>query len=229
MTAPQDRATIEPRDTPESWPIRRHEMLASGRVMSFVRDEIEAPDGSTFSRQWCTHPGAVAVIALNERDEVAVVHQYRHPAAMKLVEPPAGLLDHDHEDWLLAAQRELAEEALLAADDWRVLVDILASPGGVQESIRIYLARGLHEAPRPDGFVVEDEEADMGLGWLGVDTLVEAAFAGDVQSPTLVAGVLALQTARLTGRLDTLRRPDAPWPAREVWQQRTEEIRRLEQ
>lgn len=219
---------IEPRDTPASWPIRHHEVLGSGRVMRFVQDEIEAPDGGTFTRQWCTHPGAVAIIAVNEHDEIAVVHQYRHPAAMKLVEPPAGLLDHEDEDWLLAAQRELAEEALLEARDWRVLADILASPGGVQESIRIYLARDLREAPRPDGFVVEDEEADMGLGWLSLDVLVEAIFAGDVQSPTLVAGVLALQTARLTGRVDALRPADAPWPAREVWQQRTGELRRLE-
>ena len=211
------RPDIEPYDQPETWPVIERRVLGRGRVSDFVEDDIQAPDGVRFTRQWLTHPGAVAVIALRDDHRVAVIHQYRHPVAMRLVEPPAGLLDADGEDWLPAAQRELAEEAMLGADDWRVLVDIASSPGGVAETIRIYLARGLHRAERPDGFEVEHEEAHMDLGWVSLADLVDAVYAGHVQSPTMVAGVLALQAAEATGRLDSLRPADAPWPARDVW------------
>lgn len=214
------RPEIEPYDQPENWTVTERRVLGRGRVCDFVEDDIQAPDGVGFTRQWLTHPGAVAIIALRDDGRVAVVHQYRHPVAMRLVEPPAGLLDAAGEDWLVAAQRELAEEAMLRADDWRVLVDIFSTPGGVAETIRIYLARGLHQADRPDGFEVEHEEAHMDIGWVALADLVDAAFAGHVQSPTMVTGVLALQAAQATGRLDSLRPAHAPWPAREVWEAR---------
>lgn len=217
-----------PLDRPEAWTIDEHRVLGTGRVCSFVEDDIVPPSGERFTRQYLTHPGAVAVIALDEDDRVAVVHQYRHPVAMKLVEPPAGLLDAEGESFLAAAQRELAEEALLKADDWRVLVDIFTTPGGCEESIRIYLARGLSAAPRPDGFVVEDEEAHMDISWVGLDELVEQILAGHIQSPSMVSGAMALQAARLSGRLDQLRAADAPWPARDQWAARVAERRAME-
>lgn len=217
-----------PLDRPESWLIAAHRVLGTGRVCSFVEDDITPPSGDQFTRQYLTHPGAVAVMALDEQNRVAVVHQYRHPVAMKLVEPPAGLLDADGESFLSAAQRELAEEALLRADDWRVLVDIFTTPGGCEESIRIYLARGLAAAPRPDGFVVEDEEAHMSISWVDLAELVDEVFAGRVQSPSMVSGTLALQTAMLSGRLDSLRPADAPWPARDIWAERVAQRASLE-
>ncbi|WP_316668795.1 NUDIX hydrolase [uncultured Propionibacterium sp.] len=211
-------------DSTEHWPILSHEVRAVGRVCSFVEDEVRLPDGGTMRRQWVTHPGAVAVMALDELGRVAVVHQYRHPVAARLVEPPAGLLDVAGEDPVAAARRELAEEAMLAAEDWRVLIDPFTSPGGLQESIRVYLARGLHRAPRPDGFVVEDEEIDMGISWKPLDELVEDVYAGRVHNPSMVSGTLALALAIAQGRLDSLRPADAPWPARANQTARDEEI-----
>lgn len=218
-----------PVDQPESWRIAQHRLLAQGRVCGFVEDDIVPPSGEQFTRQYMTHPGAVAVMALDDQGRVATVHQYRHPVAMKLTEPPAGLLDHQDEDYLVAAQRELAEEALLRADDWRVLVDVFTTPGGCEESIRIYLARGLQESPRPDGFVVEDEEAHMDINWVDLDELVDAILAGQIQSPSMISGTMALKTAMLTGKLDELRPADAPWPARELWKARVAERARQEE
>lgn len=213
-------------DHAESWQVSRHEVRATGRVCDFINDTVTSPSGETFDRQYVTHPGAVGIIALDENDRVAVVRQYRHPVGMVLVEPPAGLLDVEGEDWLSAARRELAEEAMLAADDWRVLVDLCTTPGGCQETLRIYLARGLRSAPRPDGFVLEGEEVDMTVGWEPLDDLVDAVLAGHCQSPTLVAGVTSLALARATGRIDDLRPADCPWPIREGWKQRQGELER---
>jgi 8-oxo-dGTP pyrophosphatase MutT (NUDIX family) len=215
-------------DRPEHWPILSHRVEASGRVCGFVEDVVRRPDGQTMTRQWVTHPGAVAIIAMDEQGRVAVVDQYRHPVAMRLVEPPAGLLDIQDEPELEAARRELAEEAMLAADTWQVLVDCLTSPGGLNESIRVYLATGLHRAPRPDGFVVEDEELDMGVDWIDLDELVAKIYAGKISSPTMISGALALSLALAQGRLDSLRPADAPWPARQIRRDRFDEINALD-
>ncbi|WP_052460055.1 NUDIX domain-containing protein [Tessaracoccus massiliensis] len=202
-------------DEPMKWPVYSREVLGTGRVSSFVEEEIETPSGETIARQFITHPGAVAVVAWREEtDEVAVLRQYRHPVGMELVEIPAGLLDVDGEDWLLGAQRELAEEVELAADRWDVLIDITTTPGSSEESLRIYLARDVRPAARPDGFVLEGEEAHMTWEWVPRQDLVDEILAGRCQSPSLVSGVLAFETARLSGRLEELRPADAQWPIR---------------
>ena len=175
-------------DRPEDWPVLDRQVKATGRVQDFVEDRVLTPSGEQIVRQWVEHPGAVAVMAMDDQGRLAVVHQYRHPVGYRLVEPPAGILDHAGESGVSAARRELAEEARLAASDWRTLVDIFTSPGGLQESIRIFLARDLSPTERPDGFVVDGEEADMCLYWLPLEHLVELIYRGEVQSPTMVAG-----------------------------------------
>lgn len=197
-----------------SWPVTRHESVVDVGVFGFLTDTVTAPDGASLQRSYLRHPGAVAVVALDQDHNVVVLHQYRHPVGMRMVELPAGLTDVAGEDWLLAAQRELAEEALLAADDWRVLVDFCCSPGSTQESIRVFLARGLHATARPEGFVVEGEEADMAVSRVPLAELVAAIFSGQMQNPALVIGVLALWAAR--DDLDALRPADAPWLARQA-------------
>ena len=202
-------------DETMSWPVISRAVLGAGRVSSFVDEQVETPSGHLIDRQYLTHPGAVAVVAWQESsDEIAVLRQYRHPVKMELVEIPAGLLDLDGEDWLLAAQRELAEEAELQAGRWDVLVDMVTTPGACEESLRIYLARDLSGASRPDGFVLEGEEAHMTWEWVDRAELVDAVLAGNCQSPTLVAGVMALEVARLSDRLDRLRPTSAEWPIR---------------
>ena len=204
-----------PFDQPMSWPVRSREVLGTGFVSSFVDEEVETPSGEIMRRQYVTHPGAVGVVAWREdTDDVAVVRQYRHPVRMELVEIPAGLLDLDGEEYVVAAQRELAEEAELAADRWEVLVDTCTTPGACEETLRIFLARGLRPADRPEGFVLEGEEAHMTWEFVPRADLVDAVLGGLCQNPSLVAGILALETARLSGRLDDLRPADAPWPIR---------------
>lgn len=212
----RELAPSEVADAPMSWPIASHRVLGRGAVSDFVNDTVVTPNGSRMERQYTLHPGAVGVIAWDADDRIAVVRQYRHPVGFQLTEPPAGLLDADGETWLSAAQRELAEEAGLSAGRWQVLVDLFTTPGANQESLRIYLARELADTAAPTGFVADHEEADMEVCWAARAYLVEAVLAGQLQNPTMVAGILALEVARLSGRLDALRDEAAPWPARTV-------------
>ncbi|SDS27421.1 ADP-ribose pyrophosphatase [Friedmanniella luteola] len=207
-------AAAELADVPLAWPVEGSTVLGHGHIADFRQDQIRTPDGSLITREYLQHPGAVAVIALDAEERVALVRQYRHPVRHRLVEPPAGLLDVDGEDYLAAVQRELAEEVDLAAGEWHVLVDQFSTPGIVGESVRVYLARDLRGTAAPDGFVREGEEADMDVVWAPLSDLVDAVLAGRLHNPSLVSGVLAAEAARSRGWA-SLRPADAPWPARE--------------
>jgi 8-oxo-dGTP pyrophosphatase MutT (NUDIX family) len=202
-------------DAPEAWPVTSTAVLASGQVAQFIQDQITTPDGELIAREYIQHPGAVGVIALDDELRIALVRQYRHPVRHRLIEPPAGLLDVAGEDYLLTAQRELAEEVGLAATSWRVLVDLFTTPGMVGEALRIYLARDLGQAAAPDGFSRHGEEAHMDTVWASLADVVDAILDGRLHNPTVVAGALAAWAALQRDGFATLRPPDAPWPARD--------------
>jgi ADP-ribose pyrophosphatase len=183
-------------DQPGSWPVRQSAVRYRATVVDVREDEIEAPDGSRHRRDVVEHRGAVAVVAIDEQDRVLVLHQYRHPVAATLVELPAGLLDVPDEDPVEAARRELAEEALLAAERWSPLVEVATSPGISDERVQIYLAEQLSEVPVPDGFVPHGEEASMVAGWAPLDELVAAIVNRRVADGLLIAGILTLYARR---------------------------------
>jgi 8-oxo-dGDP phosphatase len=198
-------------DTEASWEVRDTQVRYSGPVASLRTDAVVVPGDGTAQRDVVEHPGAVGVIALDDDGRVLVLRQYRHPVGRLLWEPPAGILDVAGEPPLEAARRELYEEAHHQASDWRVLVDAYTSPGISDESIRIYLARGLATV---DGeqHAREHEEADMPLAWVPLDVLVPRILAGRLHNPLLVMGVLAVRAALDAGELDDLRPADASWP-----------------
>ncbi|QIS11319.1 NUDIX domain-containing protein [Nocardia arthritidis] len=151
----------------------------SGAILALRLDKVAMPGGKVVEREVVEHHGAVAVLAVDDADNVVLIRQYRHPVGARLLELPAGLLDVPGEDPLTAARRELAEETGLAARDWSVLVDVALSPGFTDEALRVYLASGLSETDRPEP---EFEEADLELVRLPVAEAVRAALAG--RSPT---------------------------------------------
>ncbi|BAU82257.1 ADP-ribose pyrophosphatase [Streptomyces laurentii] len=204
---------MQVQDTPEEWRITATATPFTGNKTSVRTDDVVMPDGRVARRDYQVHPGSVAVLALDEQDRVLLLKQYRHPVRQKLWEIPAGLLDVPGENPLHAAQRELYEEAHVKAEDWRVLTDVYTTPGGCDEAVRIFLARGLSEA---DGerFEVSEEEADMEYARVPLAELVRGVLAGELHNNCLVVGVLSLAAARAADALDTLRPADAPWPAR---------------
>ena len=185
----------------------------TGRVFSIRTDRLRMPDGTESDRDIVAHPGAVAVLALDDEDRVVMVRQFRQPVGQLLDELPAGLLDVAGEPALVGAERELFEEAALRADIWHVLIDLYTSPGMTDEAIRIYLARGLRDVPAADRYVGFDEEATMTLHRVPLEHAVSDVFAGRVTNAAAVAGILAAATGRAAGWTG-LRPADAFWPAR---------------
>jgi 8-oxo-dGTP pyrophosphatase MutT (NUDIX family) len=199
-------------DRPERWPVVGSVERFTGRVVTVRTDTVRMPDGALADRDVVAHPGAVGVIALDERGRVLVVQQYRHPAGHLLWEAPAGILDVPGENPWHTAQRELYEEGHHRASHWRVLVDLMTSPGMTDEVVRIYLARDLAGVPDEERHAGQDEEADMPVAWVPVEELVRRILAGELHNPTLLSGVLALHAALAGDGLDTLREAGAPWP-----------------
>jgi ADP-ribose pyrophosphatase len=173
-----------------------------------VRRDVFRLDDHEITREYVDHTGAVAVLALDEHDRVLLIKQYRHPVRMRDWELPAGLLDITGEDPLLAAQRELAEEADLVAQQWSLLCEFVTSPGGSNEAIRVYLAREVSAAP--DVFTRTEEEAGIEVRWVALDDLVDAVLARDVQNAIVGIAALAAQAAR-SRDWQTLAEADEPW------------------
>ena len=183
------------------------EIVFDGRVWNIRRDTFEL-DGNQITREYMDHPGAVAVLALDERDRVLLIKQYRHPIRMRDWELPAGLLDIAGEPALVAAQRELAEEADLVAENWMLLSEFMTSPGGSSEMIRVFLARGVSAVPVT--FARTEEEAGIELRWVPLDDVVDAVLSRDLQNSILAIAVLLAAAARARG-WHTLGDPHSPW------------------
>lgn len=196
-------------DEPAALPGGDPELIHEGYIMDLVAREVDLGAGGRVRREYLRHPGAVAVVALNDDGEVLLLRQYRVPVAAYLWEVPAGLLDAPGESLVAAAQRELAEEADLRATTWHTLADYATSPGGSDERIRVFLARGLSEVPEDQRHQREAEEFGMQQRWVGLDDAVDAVAEGRVHNPSTVIGVLAARTARSRGWAG-LRPADAP-------------------
>ena len=114
----------------------------SGIFLKMKRDTVSLPDGQQAVREYLTHPGAVAIVALLDDGRVLLERQYRYPIAKACIEIPAGKLD-PNENPLLCAQRELAEETGYTAKKWSYIRRIHPVISYSTEFIDIYLAEGL--------------------------------------------------------------------------------------
>lgn len=184
----------------------------NGRIWSVRRDRVQVGEQQV-ERDILLHLGAVAVVALDDEDRILLIRQYRHPVGMSLFETPAGLLDVPGEEPWITAQRELAEETGYGAKVWHVLVDLMNSPGGSSEAIRIYLARDLKQLPEGRTHTGEAEEHHLPRAWVPLTQARDLVLAGSLQNPTTVAGVLAA-CAHRDVRWQQLRPADAPWHSR---------------
>jgi 8-oxo-dGDP phosphatase len=201
---------VRHRDEAGSWPVTDSTVLAVGKVVTLRRDSVQMPDGSLVGREVVEHPGAVAVVAIDDQDRVLMIRQYRHPAGAALWEIPAGLRDVTGEPLLATAQRELLEEAGCQAADWRLLVDYLSSPGISTERLRIFLATGLTVVPAAEReYVPEHEEAYLTVAWVPLAAAVQGALAGDLHNGVAIVGILSAYLARGEG-FRTLRQAGEP-------------------
>jgi ADP-ribose pyrophosphatase len=175
------------------------DLLHRGRYLSLRIDTIERADGSRARREIVGHPGAVAIVAIDADDRVALVRQWRVAAGTALLEIPAGTLDVDAatdevEDPDVAAARELEEETGLRAGTWRRLTSFWTAPGFATELMHLYLATDL--APAVDERLGPDEDERLELVWQAFDEAVAAAARGVLADAKSIVGLLLVDHLR---------------------------------
>ena len=155
--------------------------LFAGGFLELRRDTVRLPDGSSATREFIQHPGAVAVIPILDDGRLVLVRQHRYPVAKVLLEWPAGKRDA-HESTLACAMRELREETGYSAREWAYAGEIHNAAAYSTESIWLWFARGLQAGPTrlDDGEFVETvtlgldelQALDAGGGLPDVKTLI---------------------------------------------------------
>jgi ADP-ribose pyrophosphatase len=121
-----------------------------------TEDEAEDRTGWKMKRSVVRHHGSAVMMAVDVKNRVMLVRQYRLPAGQYLWELPAGKMD-EGETTLQAARRELIEETGLRAKTWKKLTSFFPSPGYVEEKMTIYLATDLTQG---EAQPMEDERIE---------------------------------------------------------------------
>lgn len=163
--------------------------LYRGRIVNLRQDTVSLAGQKTAFREVVEHPGAVAILALDEEEKVVMVRQYRQPAKKVLLEVPAGKLEPE-EDPLACAQREFTEETGLTADEFKLVSSFYTSPGFCDEVIHLYQAAGLKKAAS----FASDPDENIELSLLPLAEAQKMIMSGEIADGKTI---IALQHALL--------------------------------
>jgi 8-oxo-dGTP pyrophosphatase MutT (NUDIX family) len=147
--------------------------IYSGRIIEVSTERLLYANGREHDLDFVRHPGAAAVVALDDADRVCLVRQYRHGVMDFLWEIPAGKLDPGEAPQVCAV-RELAEETGVAARRWTSLGQFLPAPGIFTEIIHLYLARDLVV-----GQAAPDADEELELQWLPLGDAMDKVLRGE--------------------------------------------------
>jgi ADP-ribose pyrophosphatase len=116
--------------------------IYEGRVINVRVDDVTLEDGAQATREVVEHHGAVALVAMPDREHVVLVRQYRYAVSSELFEIPAGTLETGEES-AECARRELEEETGFKCKELTKILEIYMAPGYTTEKVHVYLARKL--------------------------------------------------------------------------------------
>ncbi len=159
--------------------------IYSGRLLTFYEDDVRLADGTRAQREVVAHPGAVAIVAIDDGGRVVLVRQWRHAVGRALWELPAGTRDAEEEP-ARTAERELAEETGLRASRIVPMATAPLTPGYSTEVMHFFLATGLTEGPTD-----RDEDERMDVEHFDRDGIATLVREGQVDVKTLAGLGLA--------------------------------------
>lgn len=156
----------------------------NGRILNVHVDTVTLPDGTLATREVADHPGGVAIVALDDENNVLLVEQFRYVFDEPLLEIPAGKLEKG-EDPYLAALRELKEETGATPGFFQPLGKLYPSPGCYGETLHLFLARNL-----TFGEANPDEDEFLRAEKMPFDMLLQRILKNEIADAKTVAGVL---------------------------------------
>jgi 8-oxo-dGTP pyrophosphatase MutT (NUDIX family) len=155
----------------------------TGRVIELNVERVQLPNGAIAELEIVKHPGGAAIVAIDERQRICLLRQFRYAAGGWIWELPGGKIDN-REPPLDTARRELEEEAGMQAASWRPLGDYLTSPGVFTEVVHLFLAAQLTPLPqRPE------EHEVLEVHWLPFRDVLQMAGSGELRDGKSIVGV----------------------------------------
>ncbi|HTP39784.1 MAG TPA: NUDIX hydrolase [Steroidobacteraceae bacterium] len=169
-------------DTPAT--VEKIREIYRGRVIRVNVETVRLPNGHVEDLEIIHHPGGAAVVAVDDAQRVCLIRQFRHAAGGWIWELPAGKLEPG-EPPLRTAQRELVEEAGVAARDWRSLGVIVSSPGVFTETVHLFMAAALESAR------IAHEAAELiEVHWIDLRTACARVLHGEISDGKTALGLL---------------------------------------
>lgn len=163
-----------------------------GRIIRVTTDEVVLPNGHRTELEVVHHPGGAAVVAIDDRDQVCLLRQYRYVAEGWIWELPAGKLE-PNEPPLVTAQRELVEEAGVSGEHWQSLESYFSSPGIFTEVLHLFLATGI----KPAALAREAAEV-IEVHWMPFAQAYEWAVNGTLRDGKTAIGLVRAHHVRTT-------------------------------
>jgi ADP-ribose pyrophosphatase len=145
----------------------------NGRVVQVSTHRLRFANGLEYDTDYVRHPGAAAVVAVDEKDRVCLVRQYRHAVDDFLWEIPAGKLDPGEPPGVCAV-RELQEETGVTAKRWTPLGIYIPAPSLFTELIHLYLAQELAV-----GDANPDTDEELELQWMPLTEAIAKVLSGE--------------------------------------------------
>jgi len=158
--------------------------IFQGNIIKVESLTVKLPNGKEATRDIVLHPGASAIVPLNDKNEIYMVRQFRKPLNKELLEIPAGKLDKD-EDPLTCAVRELKEETGLEAKKVKHMLSVHTSAGFCNEVIHLFLATDLIE-----GDACADEDEFISSEKVSISKLVDMVLNNQITDAKSVIGIL---------------------------------------
>lgn len=164
----------------------KENMVFKGKILTVYNDEVLTEGGNNATREYIHHNGGVCVAAVDEKNEVYMVRQYRYPYREEVLELPAGKLEKG-EDPYLAGLRELKEETGLSAKSLEPLGKFYPTPGYTNEVIYMYFASEFREGEQN-----LDEDEFLSVEKISLDRAKEMILSGEIKDGKTIAAVSKL-------------------------------------
>jgi ADP-ribose pyrophosphatase len=159
--------------------------IYEGCAIKLWADTVEMPGGRKTTREVVEHSDCVAIVAIDEDDNVLLVNQFRQAVRKALLEIPAGGIDPG-EDPAAAVRRELREETGYLPRKVKKIGGFYSAPGYCTEYLYLYLATDL----TPNALIADDTEG-ISLVRVPVAQILDLINSGTICDAKSTAGLLA--------------------------------------
>ncbi len=163
-----------------------NKLIHRGNLIELHNERVDFKDGGHTHFDIVKHPGGAVIAAINHKEEVCLLKQWRHAVGQFIWEFPAGCLE-PNEPPIETAKRELEEEAAVKASEWQERGTLIPSPGFSNEVLFLFEARQLHE-----GQLNLDDAEQLEAHWLPLSKVQEMGKNGEISDAKTLALLLRI-------------------------------------